>query len=164
MRKGKRAAVLSAIALVGYAGIRGRLRRYEITESSMEPALHPGDYVIAQPRRSPPTRGEIVIFDHPDVPGFELVKRVICLPGEHVVISGGQVHCSGATVAEPWANGPTLPDGSWRLGPDEVFALGDNRAASAADSRTLGPLNLGTVKWRVVARYWPRRSIGRIGN
>ncbi len=164
MRSPKRVALLTALALLGLAAVRGRLRRYEIAERSMAPTLRPGDYVIAQLRKDAVARGEIVIFDHPEIPGYGLVKRVVGLPGEHLILSNGQVHCNDATVAEPWADGPTFPDGGWQLGQDEVFILGDNRAESAADSRTLGPVDLGSVKWRVVARYWPPQSIGRIGS
>ena len=162
MRSRRRLALLTAMALLGYAGLRGRLRRYEVSERSMEPTLQSGDYVIAQPRRDALTRGDIVIFDHPEVPGYELVKRLVGLPGEQVAIGNGQVHCSGAILAEPWADGPTLPDGNWELESDELFVLGDNRAESAADSRTIGPVKLANVRWRVVARYWPPGSIGRL--
>ena len=163
MKPGRRIALLGTITLLAYAGLRGRLRRYQIAEKSMAPKLMPGDYVLAQPRRQPPQRGEIVIFPHPHHRGFELVKRIVGLPGETIVISNGQVHADGAVLAEPWADGPTLPDGNWSLGPDQVFVLGDSRAASAGDSRWIGPVSATAARWKVVARYWPPNSIGRIG-
>ncbi len=163
MRAGRKTALLGAMAVGAYAAIRGRLRRYEIAERSMEPGLSPGDYIVAQALRAGPNRGDIVIFRHPGVPHMELVKRVVGLPGEHVVISRGQVHVNDAVLAEPWADGPTLPDEEWDLELDQVFVLGDNRALSGADSRTVGPISVGDVRWRVVARYWPLPSAGRIG-
>ena len=162
MKTRGRIALFTTLALAGYAGLRGKLRRYEIAERSMEPTLSPGDYLIAQARQDVPGRGEMVIFNHPGIPDFEMVKRVVGLPGEHVVISNGQVHASDAVLAEPWADGPTLPDGEWQLGENEIFVLGDNRAVSAADSRTLGPIPVAAAGWRLVARYWPLRSAGRI--
>jgi signal peptidase I len=158
----KSAAVITGLALLGYAGLRGKLRRYEIVESSMEPHLRPGDYVVAQHRTGVLERGDIVIFDHPDAPGYELTKRVVGLPGEEIVISNGQVHVDGAVLAESWADGVTLPDSEWSLGGDVVFVLGDNRAASSADSRTIGPVQTTAIRWRVVARYWPAAAVGRI--
>lgn len=128
----------------------------------MSPALDPGEFVIARTSKKAVQRGDIIVFDHPHRSGFELVKRVVGLPGESVVVSNGQAHCNDAVVAEPWADGPTFPDGAWQVGPDEVFVLGDNRSASAADSRTLGPIPIGESHWRVVARYWPFVSAGRI--
>ncbi len=162
MRPRRQTALIAALAVLGYAGVKGRLRRYEIAERSMEPTLQSGDYVLAQALRSIPTRGDIVIFDHPALPDLELVKRVVGLPGERIVIGNGQIHANEAVLAEPWADGPTRPDGRWELGADEVFVLGDNRSASAADSRTLGPIPLWQTKWRVVARYWPPTSMGRL--
>ena len=129
----------------------------------MQPSLQAGDYVIARSVGSELQRGDVVIFSHPDRVAFELVKRVIGLPGEQVIIHNGQIHANGATLAEPWADGPTRPDGEWNLGPDEVFLLGDNRASSAADSRTIGPIGVEGIRWKVVARYWPASAAGRIG-
>ena len=148
-------------AAVGYLTLRGRVRRYEIVERSMEAALEPGDFVIARPVRDL-ARGTVVVFAQPGTRDFDLVKRVVGMPGESVVVHNGQVHVNGAVLAERWADGPTLPDGEWHLGPDEVFVLGDNRAVSAGDSRMLGPIPLDSIGWRVVARYWPLRTAGRI--
>lgn len=161
MRRYRKTALGLVVAGAGYAALRGQLRRYEIVEQSMRPALHPGDYVVAVPAGNP-VRGQIVILTHPAITGFELVKRVVGLPGETVVIRNGQVHIDGAVLAERWADGPTRPDGEWHLADDEVFLLGDNRSSSAADSRTLGPIPAGAIGWRVTARYWPFRSAGRI--
>ncbi len=157
-----RLALIAAAALLGYAGLRGKLRRYEIAETSMEPALHPGDYVVAQTRSGNMSRGDIVIFPHPMRPDLELIKRVVGLPGEDINVSNGQVHINGAVIAEPWADGPTRPDGQWQLGSDQVFVLGDNRSLSATDSRQIGPVDQAVVGWKVTARYWPVSGVGRI--
>lgn len=153
-----------AIAVASAVGLHDRWRRYEISESSMEPYLAAGDFVLARGRSGPLVRGEVVIFPHPEVPGFELAKRVVGLPGEVVNLSNGYVHIDGIVLAEPWADGPTRPDGEWTLDDSSVFVLGDNRPKSAADSRTLGPIDTATIKWRLVARYWPAPKMGRLTN
>ena len=160
----RRRTGLAALAVGGLviAGLQGRLRRYEIAESSMEPQLHAGDYVIARRLRGPPSRGEIVIIAHPEIAGFELVKRIVALPGETVTLRSGQVHIDGRVLAEPWADGPVRPDGEWQLDDGSAFVLGDNRPVSAADSRTIGPVGTGLIEWKVVARYWPLQRLGRI--
>ncbi len=58
-----------------------------------------------------------------------LVKRIIALPGERIRIEHGQVVIDDAPLDEPYCV-YRLP---WniqetRLGPDEVFVIGDNRA------------------------------------
>ncbi len=103
-----------------------------------------------------------MIFDHPREPGFELVKRVVGLPGESVTIANGQVHVDGEVLAEPWADGPARPDGEWSLAVDEIFVLGDARSRSTADSRELGPISVARGAWKVSMRYWPMGSIGRL--
>ena len=152
-----------AIAAIAVAAARGLLRRYEVAEASMAPALQPGDYLIAQTGRGVPDRGDIVIFEHPGRAGFELVKRVVGLPGELLTIANGQVHVDGQVLAEPWADGPTYPEVEWRLGDDDVFVLGDARADSSSDGRTLGPVPVAATRWRVRLRYWPIGSAGRVG-
>ena len=160
--RGNKLLLAGAVAVASAIGLRGRWRRYEIRESSMEPHLSGGDYVLAKARSEPLGRGEIVIVPHPEIPGFELAKRVVGLPGEVVNLSNGYVHINNIVLAEPWADGPTRPDGEWPLDESSVFVLGDNRPDSAADSRTLGPIAVTAIKWSVVARYWPPTKIGRV--
>ena len=144
------------------AWLRGRVRRYEIAERSMAPTLLPGDYVLATAVRHDPMRGDILIIPHPEHDGFDLVKRVVGLPGERVAIRGGQVYIDRAVLPEAWALGPTLPEDGWVLGPRQVFLLGDQRAMSSGDSRTTGPIGLDQALWSVAARYWPPGRIGLV--
>ena len=157
-RKGVLAAIVG-IGLLSAARLRGRRRRYLISEESMHPTLSAGDWTIAKRLKAAPRRGAIVVFPHPGSEDVELVKRVVGLPGERVTIANGQVHIDDKVLAEPWADGPTHPDGAWDLGPAEVFVLGDARAASTADSRTLGPIASEKAAWRITARYWPPGSV-----
>lgn len=53
----------------------GLLRRFVVAETSMLPALRPGDGLIAVRTRRI-RRGEIRVFEHPQRPDFWLVKRV----------------------------------------------------------------------------------------
>ena len=149
-------------AAVAAATARGLWRRFEVVEDSMRPALEDGDWVMAQRRRSEPARGDAVVFALTADPDAFLIKRVVGLPGEHVEISDGQVHIDGQTLAEPWANGPTFPDGDDRIADDAVWVLGDNRALSSADSRTTGAIPIADVGWKVIAVYWPASRLGKV--
>jgi signal peptidase I len=128
----------------------------------MQPALEDGDWVIAQRRRGAPARGDVVVFALGDDADTFLIKRIVGLPGERLEISDGQVHIDGQTLAEPWANGPTFPDGSEHIPDDAVWVLGDNRALSSADSRTAGAISVADIGWRVFAVYWPSSRMGMI--
>ncbi len=158
---GRRLTTASAIAAAAGILVSRDFTRFSVVEESMAPALLPGDYLIAKRVRRPPNRGDVVVFEHPTRAGFHLIKRVVGLPGERVDIAGGQVHVNSRPLAEPWANGPTTGEGSWQLGASEAFVLGDSRADSADDSRTLGPIALEALEWRAVLRYWPLTRAGR---
>lgn len=56
------------------------LARFRVDDHSMEPALHPGDYVIVHRwayRRQRPEAGDIVVFRNPEARDQFLVKRVM---------------------------------------------------------------------------------------
>src|SRR6187455_581851 len=60
---------------------------YVIPSESMQPTLEVGDHVYVNRlayRFGPPERGEIVVFDHPQQHGTDLIKRVVALGGDHV--------------------------------------------------------------------------------
>ncbi|MBA2338320.1 MAG: signal peptidase I [Acidimicrobiia bacterium] len=133
-----------------------RLRRYEIAERSMEPSLRPGDYVVAVAGRRALRRGDIIILTTTSLPGTELVKRVIGLGGETVTGVGGRILVDGAASTDRWGHGPVTPDGEWPVPPGHVFVIGDYRVLSTADSRTIGPVPVAAVQWRVLGRYGRR--------
>jgi nickel-type superoxide dismutase maturation protease len=62
--------------------------RFEVVEQSMAPSLLPGDYLITRKGGRPPGPGDIVVFEHPDRPGFHLVKRVASVEGETAWVLG----------------------------------------------------------------------------
>lgn len=98
----------------------------------MSPTLEAGDWVLATaPGRL--RRGHVVVVEHPQHRGFEIVKRVIALPGD------------------------MAPDGRV-LGADEYWVEGDDPSAST-DSRQFGPLPSDRVLGRARVVYWPRERL-----
>lgn len=113
---------------------RTRPARVAIEGASMAPTLIPGDWcLVVVPRRW--RRGDVVVVEHPERPGYEMVKRLVGLPGDDV-------------------------DGR-KLGPDEHWVRGDH--ASSTDSRSFGPVGRGALRAKVVLIYWPpgRRRVIR---
>jgi type IV secretory pathway protease TraF len=97
----------------------------------MEPALRPGDFLVAR-SRGKVHRDALVVVQHPERRAFEMVKRVSAVPGDEI-------------------------DGR-RLGPRQYWLMGDNPQRST-DSRTLGPITSDDVKGVVLFRYWPPARI-----
>jgi nickel-type superoxide dismutase maturation protease len=129
-----RKAILVAL-LAGIAAAYGfqwwRPFRVEVAGTSMLPTLEPGDWALAvRVRRL--RRGDVVVIEHPERPGFELVKRVVHVPGD------------------------VTPDGSELV--DEVWIEGDAPEASS-DSGRFGPVPSALVRGRVRFVWWPPEHV-----
>ena len=124
-------ALLGALA-AGLLVLRVRPFRAVVQGSSMEPALADGDVVLALGGRTPRT-GDVVVVEHPDRAGFELVKRVAGAPGDVVDLLR-----NGSRLSHP------LP-----MGAGEWFVVGDAPGRST-DSRSFGPVARGDVRGVVV--------------
>ena len=125
-RKAILVALLAGIA-AAYGFQRWRPFRVEVAGTSMLPTLEPGDWALAvrvsarAPRRRRRRRT-------PRAPGFELVKRVVHVPGD------------------------VAPDGPELV--DEIWIEGDEPEGSS-DSRRFGPVAVGRVRARVRRVWWP---------
>ncbi len=135
-------------------------RAYEIKEESMSPSLFPGEYIFARLQKENPKRGIIVIFENEEKK-FDVVKRVIGLPGEKISAKDGTVYINGEIINDTWAQDLTSDFAEVTIGSNQVFVLGDNRSVSTSDSRILG-----NIKWEdcfeVIYRYWPIDRLGQI--
>lgn len=173
---------LSTLALIAGALIfatlinQFMLQSYKVDGSSMEPSLQNGDRLIIWklPRTWAkitgqdyvPQRGDIVVFHKPDGSKEELIKRVIGLPGDHVVVSDGEItvfNRSQPTGFKP-DDAPygdilsqTAGNVDVMVGEGEIFVSGDNRIPGASfDSRSsLGNIDLDLVVGKLVLRLFP---------
>ena len=140
-----------------------------VSGQSMEPTFQDGNYLLVDEvayRLRDPERGEVVVFRYPGDRRAFYIKRVIGLPGERVVVSGGMVtvypvtNSKGETLREPdvmpGGSSPTLGGGTYEtvLEPDTYFVMGDNRNFSY-DSRSWGPLARSEIIGLVRVRLWP---------
>jgi len=138
--------------------------RIRVEGISMEPNLHDGEFVVVNRlayRWKEPQRGDIIVFHFPSDPRRRFIKRVIGLPGDTVTIREGQVLINGSLLEEPYLAEEPRYHGEWRIAPNEVFVLGDNRNNSS-DSQNWGPLDINEIIGKALLIYWPMDTIGLI--
>lgn len=162
------------LTLVIFFLIQTVIRNFRVVGTSMVNNLHDGQYLIIDKLSySPlvanllglggPQRGDVIVFEPPNRPGEDYVKRIIGLPGEKVEIRAGQVYINGRPLAEPFQPLPgtyTMPNPV--IVPEgQVFVLGDNRNNSN-DSHNWGTLPLDKIVGRAWLSYWPPDEWGVI--
>ncbi len=111
-----------------------------------------------------PRRGEVVVFDPPFKSSDDLIKRVVGVPGDHIVVKDGAVSVNGSPIEERYLPGTrTSCAGRWcdiTLGPDQYYVMGDNRPNSS-DSRMWGPVSGGSIIGKAWLVSFPLSEFGR---
>lgn len=131
--------------------------RFQVRGSSMEPTLHDGQYLVISKVTywiHPPERGDVIVFEPPNNPTDDYIKRVAGLPGEQVEIREGTVWVDGVRLEEPYIANAGVYSGAWSLGEGEYFVLGDNRNNSS-DSHNWGVLPEENIVGKAWLCYWP---------
>jgi signal peptidase I len=143
-----------------------------VGSSSMEPALHTGEWIMVRRTHDSPKqlaasidRGDVLVFRAPHEGHPLVVKRIIGLPGETIQASQGPIAIDNEkTLIEKWLpeseRGPVTIKET-HLADDEVFVMGDNRDGSV-DSRNFGPVKLDDVVGTVALRFWPPGRTGTV--
>ncbi|MGH9475827.1 MAG: signal peptidase I [Terriglobales bacterium] len=112
----------------------------------------------------PIKRGDVVVFHYPLDPSQSFIKRVVGLPGDHVVIWDGTVYINGRRLLEPYVK-PKFQDYAdfpeVTIPANEYYVLGDHRNSSN-DSRFWGCLPAKDIFGRAVFAYWPPTDLGLI--
>ena len=171
-------APLIAILLTAFV-----FQSYQVQGPSMQNTLHDNDRLIVWklPRtwarltghQYVPKRGDIVILTESGLSNYgdtqdtkQLVKRVIGLPGDHIVIKNNAITIYNKANPGGFQPDKTLPYGQngaipptnnnldVTLGPNQLFVCGDNRGDSL-DSRIFGPVQTDQVIGQLVMRIYP---------
>lgn len=140
---------------------------YIVEGSSMYPTFETSDYLIVDQltkRFEEPKRESVVIIRYPKDPSKFFIKRLIAFPGETVEIKGGQVFIynkdskDGIKLNELYVVYKKNEDFSMKLGADEYFVMGDNRAGSS-DSRAWGAVPKKYIIGRPILQLFPLNKI-----
>ncbi|MBI3732243.1 MAG: signal peptidase I [Chloroflexi bacterium] len=154
-----------ALTLVIFVVIRAGVQNFRIEGFSMEPNFHDGQYLLVNKVEyllHPPERGDVVVFRSPQNLERDFIKRVIGLPGESVEIREGRVLIDGQALTQTYNVNPASYNyGPAKVGPDQLFVLGDNRNSSS-DSHSWGMLPHADVIGRAWLSYWPPEHWGVI--
>ena len=175
------------LSLLLFVGIQFAVQTYQVEGASMRPTLSPGQYLLVNKIvyrhlnidsgaegavRSgefaedspifpfhPPQPGEVVIFNFPNDPSRDFVKRVIGIPGDTVEIRDGHTFVNGEQIQEEYAQIDDFDEMEpLKVPPNAYFVLGDNRRHSN-DSRDWGTVPLEFIVGRAWVRYWPPHQI-----
>lgn len=109
----------------------------------------------------PPERGDVIVFRLPGNLGTDYIKRIVGLPGERVEVQDGVVFINGKPLEEPYVENPGFYSGTWILGENEYFVLGDNRTNSS-DSRNWGVFSGDNIVGKAWLCYWPLEDWGMV--
>ncbi len=165
-------AMIIALVIKNYIG-----QPIIVDGDSMNNTLKHHQVVWANKVNYTPERFDVVIIEPYDDEKTLYIKRVIALPGETIYIDAeDKIHITPAdsnesyVLEDPYGDffGTAFskmimfannPDGSYTLGEDEYFCMGDNRYNSK-DSRSLGAFTEDQIKGHAVLRIWPLNQIG----
>jgi len=169
------AAPLIALTLTAFV-----FQSYEVDGPSMETTLENKDRLIVIKTERTwaritghdyiPNRGDVIIFvkrgliDQSQGQDKQLIKRVIGLPGDHVVVSNGILTIYNKAHPKGFQPDKTLSYGSvitttggtvdLVVPPGEIFVCGDNRANSL-DSRIFGTVPAHDIVGKLAIRLLP---------
>jgi signal peptidase I len=159
------------------------IQAFRIPSASMEDTLLIGDFLFVNkfeygpkvpfthirfPGLRAPHRGDVIVFQYPQDPSKDFIKRCVATQGETIEIHDKQVSVDGVPLREPYAihtdpvvrpvgYDPRDNFGPFTLGKRQLFMMGDNRDNSN-DSRYWGPLNIDLVKGHAMFLYWSWNS------
>ncbi len=162
-------ATTGALVIAAVHLLNGPLwQTYVVRGASMEPTLRCGGspgcsklrsqhvFVSAVPYAlGSPRRGDIVLVElpRPSCDGErQFLKRIVGLPSETIAETGGVVRVDGRPLHEAYVPSREHGHGSFgpiKLGLDQYFVMGDNRALSC-DSRTFGPIRRSSIRGEVL--------------
>ncbi len=149
-----------------------RIKGFKLVTSSMQPTLYKGEHIMTNLkhyRSRALQRGDLVLFEFPEDPSKDYLKRVVALEGEKLEIKNRQVFINNTPLQEDFktlnpsrigfpTEGPISKNvfkdnhGPVMVPWGTCFVLGDNRDNSY-DSRHWGFLPINNIKGKAQYIY-----------
>ena len=160
------------------------VQAFKIPSESMVKTLLVGDHLLASKfsygikipfthsyiyKGSDPVKGDIIIFEYPNDPSVDYIKRIIGTPGDTIEVRNKQLFRNGEPVKESFIRF-TEPDriqpvrdnfGPVTVPADKYFVMGDNRDNSM-DSRFWGFVDRSAIRAKAWRIYWSWGGLGDI--
>lgn len=155
------------------------VQAFKIPSGSMEDTLAIGDHILVNKfiygtkipftatrflKIRDPQRGDVIVFEYPEDPSKDFIKRVIGLPGDEVQVIDKKVFVNGKpyenphevhkeTEIIPEAQNPRDNTKLIKVPQGAYFVMGDNRDRSY-DSRFWGFVKMDKLKGLAFIKYW----------
>lgn len=155
------------------------VQAFKIPSGSMEDTLAIGDHILVNKfiygmkipfadtrflKIRHPKRGDVIVFEYPEDPSKDFIKRVIGTPGDTVEVKDKKVYVNGSLYQNPHEvhkEADTYPReqnprdnmGPVKVPSDSYFMMGDNRDRSY-DSRFWGFVKSDKIKGLAFIKYW----------
>ena len=160
------------------------VQAFKIPSESMVKTLLVGDHLLASRfsygikipfthtyiyKGEDPVKGDIIIFEYPNDPSVDYIKRIIGTPGDTIEVRNKQLFRNGEPVKEAYIRF-TEPDriqpvrdnfGPITVPADKYFVMGDNRDNSM-DSRFWGLVDRSAIRAKAWRIYWSWGGLGDI--
>jgi signal peptidase I len=160
------------------------VQAFKIPSGSMLQTLQIGDHLLVTKfaygvkipftntmiiERDGPERGDVIVFDFPEDPSKDFIKRVIAVPGDVIEIREKKVFLNGEELQESYiqhvdasASVPRRDNfGPVMVPENKYFVMGDNRDESY-DSRFWGFVERNTIAGKALILYWSWESLTNV--
>jgi signal peptidase I len=155
------------------------VQAFKIPSGSMEDTLAIGDHILVNKfiygskipftsdrilKIRDPRQGDVIVFEYPEDPSKDFIKRVIGVPGDTVEVKDKRVYVNGKLYANPHEVHKEAEEIPKEMNPrdnkdpvkvpaNSYFVMGDNRDRSY-DSRFWGFVTMDRIKGLAFIKYW----------
>jgi len=155
------------------------VQAFKIPSGSMEDTLAIGDHILVNKfiygtkipftdkrilKIRDPQRGDVIVFEYPEDPSKDFIKRVIGTPGDVIEEKDKKVYVNGQPYVNPHEvhketdmipreQNPRDNFGPVKVPENSYFVMGDNRDRSY-DSRFWGFVKNSKIKGLAFIKYW----------